>query len=130
MLCLAVGWGGGSNILCAELDWTIKNQLNLDASPLDVAISSDGQWIFILIPERVLVYSSSEYKVVKDIPVEKKVDRLGYSPRNQTLVLSSGSGKTVTFIELESIHEFDLSGLPFKGPENAAVTIAVFGDYQ
>ena len=31
---------------------------------------------------------------------------------------------------MEPIHEITLSGRPFKGPENAPVTIAVFSDYQ
>jgi len=42
----------------------------------------------------------------------------------------SRSQKMLRVIQLETIHQFDLSGLPFKGREEAPVTIAVFSDYQ
>jgi hypothetical protein len=57
-------------------------------------------------------------------------DRLSYSAKTNSLILSSQSEKTVKVIQLELIHKFDLSGLPVKGPENAPVTMTVFGDYQ
>ena len=30
----------------------------------------------------------------------------------------------------ESVHKIDLTGLPFKGPQKAWVTVVVFDDYQ
>jgi hypothetical protein len=114
----------------ADLEWTIKKQLNLEASPLDISTSADGQWIFILAPGEVLVYSVSEDKVVNRIPVDKAFDRLTHSAKSNTLVLSSRSGKILKIIQLELIHKIDISGLPFKGPEHARVTMAVFSDYQ
>jgi len=62
--------------------------------------------------------------------VGKGFDRLIYSPRSSSLILTSSSEKAVKVIQLEAIHKTDMSGLPFKGPENAPVTIAVFSDYQ
>jgi len=117
-------------LLPADVEWTIKKQLNLKASPLDISTSIDGQWIFILAQGEVLVYSIPEDKVVNRIPVDKGFDRLTHSPKNNTLVLSSRSGKTVKIIQLELIHNIALTGLPFKGPEHARVTMAVFGDYE
>ena len=114
----------------ADVEWTIKKQLNLDVSPLDISPSLDGQWIFILAPGEVLVYSVSEDKVVNRIPVDKAFDKLTHSPRNNTLVLGSRSDKRLEIIQLELIHKIDVSGLPFKGSENAPVTMVVFGDYQ
>jgi hypothetical protein len=126
----ALCWVSVSPVSGADVDWTEKAELNLEAPPLDVVASSDGEWLFVLTPGQLLVYATPENKLLKQIPVNGQFDRLAHSPKDNTLVLSSSSGKSLKFIELELVYEFDVSGLPFKGPENAAVTVAVFGDYQ
>lgn len=114
----------------ATLEWSVGKELNLKAPPLDILPSRDWQWIFILTPGEVLVYSITEDRVLKRIPVDEAFDRLMYSPRDNSLILTSRSERTLKIIQLEQVHEFDMSGLPFKGPEHAPITIAVFGDYQ
>lgn len=134
IVCLIIGllfgWGTVAQVQCEDLEWTAKTELNLQASPLDVATSSDGRWIFVLVPGKVVVYPSSKSQPVKEIPVDAQFDRLAHSPQDNTLVLSSSSGNRLKFIALELVYAFDVSGLPFKGPEKAPVTLAVFGDYQ
>jgi hypothetical protein len=119
-----------SPIIHADVDWTIIEQINLKAQPLDIAASVDGRLIFILAPGEILVYSISEDKVTNRIPIDKDFDRITYSEKNNTLILTSSSSKTLSIIQGNRIHKIDLSGLPFKGPADAAVTIAVFDDYQ
>jgi hypothetical protein len=126
----ALCWGGVSPVIGADLDWTEKTELNLEVSPLDVAASSDGVWLFVLTPGQLLVYTAPENKLLEKIPVDVQFDRLTHSPKDNTLVLSSSSGKSIKFIELQLVYHFDISGLPSKGPENAMVTVVVFGDYQ
>ena len=126
----ALWWGALSPVIGADIDWSEKTRLNLEASPLDVAASFDGKWLFVLTPGQLLIYSAPEKKIMKQIPVDGRFDRLAYSPRDNTVVLSSSSGKNLKFIELELVHEFNMAGLPFRGPENAVVAMAVFGDYQ
>ena len=118
------------HLLAANVEWTPKKQLELGASTLDITTSLDGRWIFILAPGEILVYSISEEKVVNRIPIDKAFDRLTHSPRTNTLILGSGTEKILKIIELEVIHNIEISGLPIKGPEDAPVTIAIFGDYQ
>lgn len=127
---LLFGWGGTAQIHCRVLEWNEEAELKLEASPLDVVTSADGEWLFVLTPDQLLVYSLPENKLLKQIPLEGRFDRVAHSSKDNTLVLSSSSSNNIRFIELELVHEFDVSGLPFKGPEDAAVTIAVFGDYQ
>ena len=130
LLALAVGSFCANRLLAATLDWQEINQIKLEEAPLDVATSADGTWIFVLTQGEVLVYSTAEGHVINRIPVGENFDRLTHSAINNTLILGSGSGKTLKIIQLEVIHTIDISGLPFKGPEHAPVTIAVFGDYQ
>jgi hypothetical protein len=114
----------------ADVEWTLKKQLNLDAKPLDIFPSTDGQWIFVLVEGEILVYSMPEDKIVKRIPVDREYDSLQHSPAGNILIVASRSAKAVKIIKLGIIHHFDLSELPFKGPANAPVTIAAFFDYQ
>ena len=130
LLALAAGSFCANRLLAATLDWQVKNQIKLEGAPLDVATSTDGRWIFVLTQGEVLVYSTSEGHVINRIPAGENFDRLTHSAINNTLILGSGSGKTLKIIQLEVIHTIDISGLPFKGPEHAPIIIAVFADYQ
>lgn len=114
----------------AALEWSKIRDLNLNTSPLDISPSADGQWLFILTPGEILIYSISEEKITDRIPVDKDFDRITASPRANTLTITSSTKKTLQIILLEYIQEIDITGLPFKGPEDAPVTVAVFTDYQ
>jgi len=127
---LMVIWVLVPSVFAADLELTERKQLKLDVSPLDTATSADGQWLFILTTGEIIVYSVFEDKISKGIPIDKGFDRLTYSARDNALILSSRSEKAIKIIQLELIHQFDISGLPVQGPKNAPVTMAVFGDYQ
>jgi hypothetical protein len=128
-LCLA---GGALFLPAAQagLEWKIIKDLDLKASPLDVAPSADGQWLYILTPGEILVYSMQEGKIIDQVPVGKEFDRIVSLPRANGLTLSSSTKNTIQIIMLENILTIDVSGLPFKGPRDAPVVIAVFDDYQ
>jgi len=130
VVSLVLYFAGVASVSAENIEWSSKKLINVKSSPLDVSPSKDGRWIFILSPGEVLVYSASKSKVINSIPVDKGFDRLAYSAKDNTLILSSRTGKAVKIIQLAVIHDIDVSGLPFLGERNAPVTIAVFGDYQ
>jgi hypothetical protein len=130
LLLVAMSWICAPRGVRAEVEWTITKQIKLDTPPLDAATSSDGKLIFVLVPGEILVYSISKDKVTDRIPVDKVFDRITRFEKNHVLVLTSSSAKTLKIVQLDLIHEIDLSGLPFRGPADAPVTIAVFSDYQ
>lgn len=114
----------------ADLEWSMKKQLDLGATPLDIATSADGTMIFILVPGEILIYSIPEDKEIKRIPVEETFDSLTHSAKDNSLILSDSSGMKLMIIELENVFDISISDLPQKGAENAPVTISVFNDYQ
>ena len=114
----------------ADIEWSAKKQLPIDAAPLDSALSDDGTLMFMLTPGKILVYSIAQEKVVNRIPVDKSFDRLAFSPKQNRLIVTSSSKKTLKIIDLEFLQKIDITGLPHKGQKNAPVTIAVFNDYQ
>jgi hypothetical protein len=114
----------------ADIEWTEKKQLKIEASPVDLVTSPDGKWVIILTPGEILAYSIPEDKVVNRMPVDKAFDKITYSAADGAVLISSSTGNMIKIIQMDVVHAFSLAGLPFKGPENAAVTIVVFSDYQ
>jgi len=136
MMILAIGFLSVAQCLFSFLDAhgnieiEAKKQLDLEGKPLDIAASLDGEKLFVLVEGKVLIYSIVQGEIIDSIPVAKEFDRLSLPGRDNVLVLSSSSGKKVEIIRYRTLHKIDISGLPFRGPENAPVTIAVFSDYQ
>jgi hypothetical protein len=116
--------------LRADFEWRILKDLDLKISPLDVAPSADGQRLFILTAGEILVYSIPEERITDRIPVDKDFDRIASLPRADMITLASREKKSLQIMILESVFKIDVTGLPFKGPQDAAVTVAVFTDYQ
>jgi len=127
---VVISWVLVPQFIYAEIDTTLIKQTNLDVQPLDVVATIDGKTIYVLAQGEILVYSVDEGRVSNRIPVDKDFDKLTYAARNNVLILTSGSSKTLKIIQVDYIYKIAIGGLPFKGPSNAAVTIAVFNDYQ
>jgi hypothetical protein len=126
---LAAGWIF-PQIVPATLEWKIIQSLDLKTTPLDIASSADGLWLFIPTPGAILVFSTQEGKITEHVPVDPAFDRITSFPRGNVLTVTSSTQKTLQIIYLEPVHQIDTTGLPFKGPQDAPVTIAVFTDYQ
>ena len=123
--------GAAVNIFAAgEVEWNILKTLQLEATPIDVAITPDGKRIYVLTDQgEILVYSSTQ-KIEGRIDVGKQVDQLKLGPRGETLILTSGRDKTVLIATVDFIKKINTTGAPFKGAEDAPVVIAVFDDFQ
>ncbi len=123
-------WASFPRVVQADVEWKVLRSLDLKAPPLDVAPSMDGQRLFVLTPGEILVYSIPEGRVTDHFPVDQEFDRIVSIPRGDTLTISSSKKKVLQVIMLETIYKIDVSGLPFKGPKDAPVTVAVYDDYQ
>ena len=129
-LFVIISWVSVPKFIYAEIDMTLIKQTNLNVQPLDIATSADGKLIFVLARGEILVYSIAEDKVANRISIDKDFDRVTYAGKNNVLILTSSSSKTLNIIQVDFIYNIALDDLPFKGPADAAVTIAVFDDYQ
>ncbi len=126
----AAGWACFPEVLHADIEWKVIKDLDLNAAPLDVTPSADGKWLFILTPGQILVYSFMDGKITDRIPVDKDFDRITSLPRADMVTISSSAKKTLQIIALEAVYKLDVTNLPFKGPQDARVTLVVFDDYQ
>jgi hypothetical protein len=114
----------------ASVEWTPGRAFKLEKSPIDVAFSTDGSWVFVLTDEGSLLVYSAEGKLAESIVVGTHIDSIKAGPKEHTLFLISRKNKTVEEIALDFIYNIDISGSPFKGKATAPVVITVFNDYQ
>ena len=123
-------WTSFPHFARADVEWKVVKDLDLKKTPLDIAPSLDGKWLYILTPGEVVIYSFVEGAITDRISVDKDFDRIVSLPRPDSLVVSSSKKKALQVVLLERTYKIDVAGSPFKGPEGAPVTIVVFDDYQ
>ncbi|MBE9545200.1 MAG: hypothetical protein IMF02_11945 [Proteobacteria bacterium] len=114
----------------ADLEWEITKTMEIDGIPIDVALSPDGRKLFVLTDRgSILVYTTGNTPTDK-IEVGRHIDQIKVGPKGDVLVLSSRQKKTLQIVQLGFIQSINISGSPFKGPEDAPVVIAAFDDFQ
>lgn len=113
----------------ANVEWSLEHTLQMDQSPLDVAVSPDGKHIFVLTESGIFVYSQ-DGKLEDKIDVGYPVDQMKIGPGGKQLFITSRENKTVQVVTIDFIVEINVSGSPYRGPQDAPVVIAVFSDYQ
>ena len=93
-------------------------------------LSLNGRWIFVLTYEGEILIYSSNGKLEGTISVGKSVEGIKVGQREDVLLLTSGSAKTVQIITLDFVQAINVSGSPFKGNAEAPVAVATFNDFQ
>lgn len=119
-----------STMALAEVEKGASKIFKLETKPIDMAVSADGKYTFILAEGgKVLIFDSSG--ALKDtLKVSDSVVSIGTSPSGDFLLLADSKANTLEFLKISFVVDIDVSGLPFKGPADAPVVIAVFSDYQ
>jgi len=114
----------------ATVEWDIQRTLNLKDPPLDVAVSLSGRWVFVLTQAGNVHIYTPDGRLEETIRVDPRADQIRVGPWEDLLLLSSKADKTVQMVALDFIRPINVSGSPFKGPEDAPVVIAVFSDFE
>ena len=114
----------------AEMEWEVKETLKVDAKVLDLAVSSDGKYFYVLTADgKVSVYNSGG-QVEDTLNVGKSINRLDVSPDGSFLYLADDVANTVKIAEVSYMADINITGSPFKGPADAPVAVVVYSDYQ
>lgn len=114
----------------AAVDWNIERTLKLDSPPLDMALSLNGKWIYVLTDQGTLLIYTSAGRLEDKIQVGKHIDQIQVGAQEDILLMKSRQRMTVEVLSIDFIRKINISGSPFKGPANAPVVIVVFSEFQ
>ena len=118
------------SVCYAEVEWQIINTLTIDGTPLDMAISPDGRFIYVLTEDGNIRIYSAGGTLQDTVAVGPQIDRIKLGPKGEHLIVSSRKNKTLQIISLNFVHNISSSGSPTRGPKDAPVVISVFSDFQ
>ena len=114
----------------AEVEKGASKTLKLDAKPIDMTVSADGKYTFILAEGGKILIFDQGGELKDTLNVSNSVVSIGTSPSGDFLLLADSKANTLEVLKISFIVDIDISGLPFKGPAAAPVVVAVFSDYQ
>jgi protein-disulfide isomerase len=128
VIVMVLGWGGSA--AGEKTEWQVLQTLRLTAAPLDMIVSADNRWIYLLDDNgRLLIYDVNG-QVKDSIDVGRDVDHIKVGPREDLVFLLSRVSNSVQLIRINMIEDISLENAPVQGPRDAPVTIAVFSDFQ
>ncbi len=120
-----------SSNAAAEIAWETGVSLQLKETPVEVVLSEDGKWSFVLTEQHnVLIYSMADGTLVDSIPVPASTTGFDISATGEFLFLVNKGQKVIQGINIEFIKQIDITDAPFMGKSDAPVTIVLFGDFQ
>ncbi len=113
----------------AKVYHSVDKTYTADVTPIDLAVSGDGNYTFVLGPNgKVVIYSMKGEK--EEITVGKEFDRISASATGDKIWLSSQKSKKVEAVFVDFIKTINTEGSPFLGEEKAPVIITAFSDFQ
>lgn len=127
--CIAVALCFSTHAL-ADVEWSTLNDVGLQETPLDIAVSRDGMTAFILCEKSIKLYSIREGKVTDTIPITARFSQIALSPDGETLLLTDTEKKQLSVIRVTPVYDMKIGQSPVIGKADAAVSIFAFMDYQ
>jgi sugar lactone lactonase YvrE len=119
-----------STLALAEVEKGDSRTIKLEAKPIDMATTADGKYTFVLAEGGKVLIIDSSGSVQDTLKVSGSATSIGTSPDGTFLLLADSAANTLEVVRISFIVDIDVSGLPFKGPADAPVVVAVFSDYQ
>ena len=117
---------GGS----AAVEGEVLTTLPLESAPLDVAVSADGRWTFVLVQGGEVRVYGADGELQGTVRVKDGALGIAASPTGDRLFVSGRDPDRVEVVSVDFVHPIDVAGSPFKGPADAPVVVAVYNDFQ
>ncbi len=103
----------------------------LQGAPLDVAVSPDGTWTFVLGKDGKVAIYNADGELNDTLQVAKGATAIALQgKRGERLLVTSDAPPRLTIYKLRFAAQIDTTGSPFLGNPNAPVTVALFSDFQ
>jgi protein-disulfide isomerase len=112
------------------VDGRILAKLTLQASPLDMSISKDGRWLYLLTAPGDLLIYSADGRYNGKIEVGRGFEQVEAGATEDQVYLLNRKEKRLQVVEVSYTFDIDTSKSPFKGSEDAPVIIVEYTDFQ
>ncbi len=113
----------------AKIFQTVDKSYTAPISPLDMAVSADGNVTYLLGANgKIVIYNKAGDK--EEIQVKGDFDHIQVSAVGDKIWLSSQKTKEIKEIFIDALKQFNNEGAPFLGQEKAPVVITAFSDFQ
>lgn len=114
----------------ARTEWQVLQTLSPEDAPIDLVVAEEERQIYVLTDQGELLIYDGIGRLEDRIDVGRDVKQIRLGPRADVLLLISPEAKRIRMISLAFIKEIDIQGAPFKGPQDAPVTMVIFSDFQ
>lgn len=113
----------------AKVFQSVDKTYTAAVTPLDIAVSSDGNYTYILgAGGKIVIYTKAGEK--EEISVGGDFDRIVTSGDGDKIWLSNQKTKEIKEVFVDFIKKLTTDGSPFLGEDKAPVVITVFSDFQ
>ena len=114
----------------AQTEWQVRQTLKFENEPLDMVVATKSRRVYILNDQGEIQVYALDGKLKGKLDVGADVFRIMSGANEDLLFLLKRNSKTLQAITIDLTENISTQGSPFKGPQNAPVTIAVFSDFQ
>ena len=117
--------GSGPNV-----EWHIDKKFDLNSPAVDMVLAPDGQREFLLDEAGNLNIYKLDGTLEGSVPVGKNYNLIQPGPEPYTIFLGNRQDKTIQMLTIDLIQDINIKDSPFKGPQDAPVTLILFTDFQ
>ena len=109
---------------------TVKKRLKLDGTPIDIKMSAEGRWLYVLTKEGEFRVYSYQGAFIGKFDVDKSFDQIEPGVTDAEVYLKSSKKKMIQAIDVTIRHDIQIENSPFKGRPDAPVTIIEYTDFE
>ncbi|MEJ2642153.1 MAG: thioredoxin domain-containing protein [Desulfosarcinaceae bacterium] len=114
----------------AEIEGEVIDTRTFAKPPIDLLLSSEGTYLYVLLPGGQLDVYDRSGKLTGTIKVDPAYKKISQGPSQDLLWLSAPTRTDAQLLAVNVVRDIPSAGSPILGPDDAPVTIVIFSDFE